>query len=158
MIGTADWAQLTALVHRYACLVDQRELDAAAALFTEDGELVLPAPPRSLAPTRAYRGRAEILRSLSAVNDTVATMHGILGVVVDLDGDDRASGAVTGVAHHLLARPGGVIDLVWYLRYRDVYRHGDRWRIARRELWIDWTETRPVGQARETAPTEDHDG
>jgi hypothetical protein len=53
------------------------------------------------------------------------------------------------VARHLIRQPDGeVVDQAWFLRYRDRYVREDRWRFARRELWIDWIETHPVSQWR----------
>lgn len=141
---TDDWAGISELVHRYAALVDRRDLDAAAALFVDDAELVLPMPPTSLAPVRRLTGRAEIRAGLNKVYDSIATLHGVLAVAVDRR-DGAVTGTVTAVAHHLVAQPtGGAVDFLWHFRYRDHYRLEHGWRFARRELWIDWTETRPV--------------
>jgi ketosteroid isomerase-like protein len=141
------WTAIHELVHRYAVLVDERDLDGAARLFVDDAELVLPTPPRTLTPVRELRGRAEIRAGLDALNDTLATRHGVLAVAVNPAGD---SGTVTAVAHHLLVRDTGLVDLVWHLRYRDRYRRtGGGWRFARRELWLDWIESRRVETALE---------
>jgi SnoaL-like protein len=58
------WSAIHELVHRYAVLVDERDLDGAARLFVDDAELVLPTPPRTLTPVRELRGRAEIRAGL----------------------------------------------------------------------------------------------
>ncbi|MEV0809915.1 nuclear transport factor 2 family protein [Micromonospora sp. NPDC050200] len=150
MITAADRADIGELVHRYAHLVDRREVQTAAELFTDAAVLVLPDPPGELGPVHRHVGRVEIVRALRSVCDIPVTLHGVLGLVVEPDGADGAVGSVTGVAHHVTDRPDGTTtDLIWYLRYADTYRCDDgRWRIARRALQIDWIETRPVRHRR----------
>src|SRR5690606_20992546 len=92
------------LVERYAALVDERRPEDAAALFVEDGELLVPAPPRHLGPTVPHRGRAEVAAAMAALGAFTATFHAVHGAVVDLDaGADGATGRVTCTAHHLSA-------------------------------------------------------
>jgi len=59
-----------------------------------------------------------------------------------------ATGAVTGVAHHLVAdgdADDGGVDVIWYLRYVDGYvATDDGWCIARRVLHLRGIEERPV--------------
>ncbi|GAA2358366.1 nuclear transport factor 2 family protein [Dactylosporangium salmoneum] len=146
MIAGSGREQLGDLAHRYAYLVDRRELSAAVELFTADAVLVLPDPPARLDPVRAYAGRQQIAEALAPLHGIAATMHGILGLVLEPAEPGTARGWVSGVAHHVTEHPDGAItDLVWYLRYADHYRHDDgRWLIARRELSIEWIEVRPV--------------
>jgi ketosteroid isomerase-like protein len=146
-VSPADRAALSDLVARYALEVDRRHLDRVAALFTEDGVLLLPAPPASLAPVVEHRGRAAVRRALEGVLEVRQTFHALLGEVYDV-GDDpgEAVGFVAGEAHHLAERaPGDVVDRLWRLRYQDTYRHTpDGWRIARRELHLASIENRAV--------------
>ena len=45
--------------------------------------------------------------------------------------------------HHSEASEAQV--LVWEVRYQDQFKlEAGRWRISRRDLLIDWTETRPI--------------
>jgi len=49
------------------------------------------------------------------------------------------------VAHHLLGESGEQIDHVMMIRYLDQYRREpEGWRIAVRELQVDWTEERTI--------------
>jgi hypothetical protein len=159
MITSADREEISALVQRYAHLVDRREVAAVADLFTDDAVLTLPDPPAALGPVRPYAGREEITRALWPLHDIPVTLHGILGLVIDADADDAgtAHGSVTGVAHHVTDRPHGTTaNLVWYLRYADTYRRDNgRWRMAGRALQIDWIETRPVRHRRAPVTRED---
>ncbi|MCW3843351.1 nuclear transport factor 2 family protein [Micromonospora yasonensis] len=150
MITAVDRAEISELVHRYAHLVDNREIGAVAELFMDAGVLVLPDPPAELGPVRQYAGRAQIVRALRSLSGIPVTLHAVLGLVVDPDGAGGAVGSVAGAAHHVSDRPDGTTaDLVWYLRYADTYRREDgRWRIFRRALQIEWIETRPVRHRR----------
>jgi ketosteroid isomerase-like protein len=150
VITAADRDEISALVQRYAQLVDRREIAAAADLFTDEAVLALPDPPARLGPVRPHAGRAEITRALRSLQDIPVTLHAVLGLVIDADGAGGAVGSVTGVAHHVTDRPNGTTaDLVWYLHYADTYQHDHgRWLIASRALQIDWIETRPVRHRR----------
>lgn len=159
MAELSDRARIGDLVRRYACLVDRRDLDAAAELFTEDAVLVLPDPPARLDPVRVHSGREEIRRALSAVADAAATHHEVTFLALAVcRATGTATGTVTGVAHHVFRRRGGdAVDVVWHLRYADTYRReAGRWRIARRELGLDRVERRVVtdGPAWDETPGE----
>jgi ketosteroid isomerase-like protein len=143
----ADRAELSDLVARYALLVDRRDLDGVAELFTEDGVLVLPGLPGTLEPTVVVEGRAGIRATLTAVERVPQTFHAVVGEVHENTADpDVRRGAVACTAHHYEPhRDGGVVDRVWHLRYSDTYRRGgEGWRIARRELQLGAVELHPV--------------
>ena len=150
MLTAADRAEIAELCHRYAVLVDARELAEVGALFADDAELVLPEPPDRLTGVRSVRGRAAIEQTLQAVVGLAATAHAVLaGAVKDgpSDGQRRATGL--GCGHRSGApsgrRPDGYTNTVWFLRYHDDYRRVDgQWRFSRRQLDISWIERRPV--------------
>jgi hypothetical protein len=152
-LGVADQVALGDLVARYALYADRRDFDGLKRLFTEDGVLVLPNPPKELGPVLTSTGRDEIAASLSSLNDIPVTFHALVGQVFDTGPrPGTATGHIACVAHHLSERePGKPGDLVWHLRYTDTYRLDETtrladatWRLARRELQIDWIETHPV--------------
>ena len=149
-LSVDDRLALADLVHRYASYVDARDLDRVADLFTEDGVLVSPEPPRTLEPDVERRGRAAIREALAGVLRATRTVHQVVGEVYDAGSSpDVAHGAITGVAHHLMERENGPVDLSWSLRYADDYRRtADGWRFARRALTIDVVESRPVAKVR----------
>jgi ketosteroid isomerase-like protein len=139
--------ELTDLVHRYAALVDDRDLAALARLFTDDGVLSLPDPPDELDPVHEHVGLDAIERAMGQLAAVPRTFHAVVGHVFDEAADGRtARGRVACVAHHVLdART----DLVWHVRYLDGYeRTASGWRISRRELHLDLIETRPLKRAR----------
>lgn len=155
MAEPSDRARIGDLVHRYASLVDRKELDAVADLFTEDAVLVLPDPPTRLAPVRAYAGRKGILQALAALREVPVTRHEVSHLALAVAGGaGTATGTVTGVAHHFFRRRGGgTTDVVWYLRYADTYRRdGGRWRIGRRELTLDRVERLAVAGCPDLEP------
>ncbi|MEU3270269.1 nuclear transport factor 2 family protein [Saccharomonospora sp. NPDC006951] len=146
-LSERDRLDLLDLAARYALYADRRELGALAGLFTEDGALVLPEPPASLAAITRHEGRGRIELALAALHDVPVTGHAVLGHVIDEQpGHGTASGTVTGTAAHVTDRPDGQSrNLIWHVHYRDRYRRGpDGWRFHTRELDIDWIETRPV--------------
>ncbi|WP_052583857.1 nuclear transport factor 2 family protein [Saccharomonospora iraqiensis] len=146
-LTTADRFALADLPARYARYVDDRRWQAALELFTDDAEFVLPDPPRTLAPTLVHRGHAGIADVLTALEAVPVTFHALVGEVVDAGPEPgTATGTVACEAHHLLdPGPGDTTDLVWHLRYTDVYRRvGDTWLFTRRALRLAWAETRAV--------------
>lgn len=146
-VSPTDRAALSDLVARYALHVDERNLDAVAELFTEDGVLVLPDLPASMLPTVVHEGRRGVRAALSAVARVPQTFHGVVGEVYDAGArPGLVRGSVACEAHHLAEKaPGEVVDRLWRLRYRDSYRHGeDGWRFARREVHLASVEVRPV--------------
>jgi ketosteroid isomerase-like protein len=145
-----DRVALSDLVHRYASYVDARDFDRLVDLFTDDAVLVVPEPPRTLEPDIERHGRDDIRQAVEGVLRAVRTVHQIVGEVYDAGpSPDAAHGAITGVAHHLMERDGGHVDLSWSLRYADDYRRTpEGWRIARRVLTIDVVDVRPVQKVR----------
>lgn len=155
-LTVADRVELADLVARYAATVDDRSFVAAAALFTDDAVLGMPSPPENLGPSTVYDGRAAITEALCAVEAFELTQHAIVGQIFDGD-DQTATGRVTSIAHHLGRRsPVEPRNLVWHMHYLDSYRNNDGvWRFARRELYVDWIETRTPRRWRIPDWTED---
>ncbi|MBV9092163.1 MAG: nuclear transport factor 2 family protein [Mycobacteriaceae bacterium] len=144
----ADRLALADLVHRYAAAVDDRRFAAAADLFVEDGELVVP-DSRSLTPVTHHIGRSAIQDALAAVTAVDRTEHAIVGEVYTGSRPERACGRITCVAHHWSGRDEQITDLVWHLRYDDEYvRTGQNWLFRRRRLTINAVESRPVRRLR----------
>jgi hypothetical protein len=149
----ADEAALAALADSYASAVDRRDGDALAALFTDDGVLVVAALPDGSRPEAVHAGRTRLARIPGLLGGYEWTLHQVVDRHYRLgapgaDDPDAATGVVRSVAHHV--RRSGVgagagTDTVWYLHYLDRYRReGGRWRIERRVLELEWTEERPV--------------
>lgn len=150
MLRTADRLALADLVHIYASAVDDRRFDDVAELFTENAELRLPEPPRSLEPVRNHHGRDGVRAAMASLAAVTRTEHAIVGeVYAAADERDYALGRITCIAHHWTISDGQASDLVWHLRYDDEYlRTRAGWRIHGRALTINAIETRPVRRLR----------
>ena len=141
---SADVAALRALVERYALSVDRRELDRLVELFVPDAVLVVPRPPESLTPTIERRGQDEIRSAMARLDRYAATLHAVVGHVVDVDAAAAgvaATGVVSCLAHHVMDDTVAV----WAIHYDDEYAQTDGgWRFRRRALTVEWIEERPV--------------
>ncbi|WP_305093013.1 nuclear transport factor 2 family protein [Prescottella sp. R16] len=140
-----DRLALSDLVAQYAIAVDRRDETVLAALFTTDARLVQ--PPDLVRPGRdpILSGAVGIASSiLAAVAHLHSTRHVVAQQLVEITGDS-ARGETYCEAHHMYPVEGGHRDHVVALRYLDEYHRADgAWRIARRELIVDFTENRTV--------------
>jgi ketosteroid isomerase-like protein len=128
------------LAHRYAAAVDDRDVDAVAALFTDDGVLAVARPPKHLDPVVEHVGPAGVREAMAALSVVPRTFHEVVGAVYD-----GTTGRIACVAHHVVERDGVVTDVVWHLRYRDSYvETTDGWRFARREVHVDLVSSHPL--------------
>jgi ketosteroid isomerase-like protein len=124
----------------YAHAADRGTGGEMAALFTEDAVLV--------SPDATLHGREAISRIPAMLHDMfTATRHEILNQTVEFGGGNEIAGETYCNASHLLHpdgdRPRQV--LVWSIRYQDRLCLSDGvWKIAHRELVLDWTEMRTV--------------
>jgi hypothetical protein len=111
-----------------------------ADLFTEDAVLV--------SPDATLHGREAISRIPAMLREMfAATRHEILNLTIEFRSDNEISGEAYCNASHLLhsdgERPRQV--LAWSIRYQDRLCLSDNaWKIAYRELVLDWTEMRTV--------------
>ena len=138
-----DRVALRDLVEAYARCADRIDGEGLAALFMPEG--VLRIVRRGVEETPAERvGREEIATAISRLDRYVATFHFVGNHYVTVDGDE-GTGEAYCVAHHLLGESGSQIDHVMMIRYQDQYRRQpDGWKLAVRELRVDWTEERTV--------------
>ena len=143
--------ELRDLSIEYAAAADERDGERFAGVFTPDGQLVVLRPQDQHHPVSTRSGRHQLAESTDALSRYVRTFHQISNHRYRI-GDGEAWGEVLCTAHHALAAPGGSgpgettgTDVVWVIRYRDTYRDtGPAWRIARRELHLQWIEERPI--------------
>jgi len=132
----ADRLAIRELACRYARAVDRRDWALARSLFSDDAVLV--------GPRFELVGLEAILRGLRSVERYRATFHAVVNQLVEIQGDE-ASGETYCLANHLLERDGQARKLDWGIRYQDRYRRVDgAWRIARRELIVDWEQDLPL--------------
>jgi hypothetical protein len=139
----ADTLALRELAEAYARAADRVDGPGLAALFMPEGLLRI-VRRGSEDPPAERHGREEIANAIARLDRYVKTFHFVGNHYVTVDGDE-ATGEVYCVAHHLLGDSGSQIDHVMMIRYQDQYRREpDGWRIAVRELQVDWTEERTV--------------
>jgi uncharacterized protein (TIGR02246 family) len=143
MNSVEDRIAIADLVNTYAQSVDHKDTDGVAALFCEDGELVVYVEPGSDEPRR-ITGREAVRESLSDLQRYSATFHAIASHTATVDGD-RATAETGCIAHHITGAEGEQRDRVWYLRYSDtLVRQSGTWCFARRELRVEVVARGPL--------------
>lgn len=149
-LSTDDLVALRQLVDAYAAAVDRRDRSAFAELFTADG--VLRVQPEG-GPAESGFGGAAVADSLDVLDVFHRTFHHVGGAVFAREGD-AVTGEVHCLAHHYERTSNGPVDLVMMIRYLDRYARSEAgWRIAERQVVIDWTELHPAHPKRR-APRE----
>jgi ketosteroid isomerase-like protein len=147
-VSEVDRTEIRRLIESYAGYADARQPDELAALFAEDGELLVWLDPAVEEPS-VRQGRAAIAEAIRFLSRFRHTQHVIANSVIDLGPDATTARAETHcTAHHLSGEGAEATDWTVYLRYSDDFtRAGGQWLIARRELRTMWTTTTSVGDA-----------
>lgn len=118
----ADRAAITDLLHAYCRALDEMDLDAIAALFTEDCVV-------SYGPSLESRGAARLVADLARLWRWRRTSHHLSNVTIRVDGDGAEAESYVIAWHE--APDGRTATL--FGQYRDrLVRTGQGWRIARR--------------------------
>ena len=139
----ADRLAIRELVDAYAHCADRRDPEGQKSLFSEDTHFVVYMDGQGSEPTQVLDGREALTPVFDALNNYQATMHFNGQSTIALDGD-RATGESYCIAHHLFTDEGERKLMVAHLRYDDGFiRLDDAWLFAERNLYVDWTETRP---------------
>ncbi len=129
-----DRDEITALVHRYAELLDAGDMDAVVAMFAH-------ATWRSAAAGTVLRTPQEIrgvYDRITLYDGVPRTRHLMNNLIIDLvDGADEASGRCYYTVLQSV-EPGAPIETILCGRYEDRYRRGpDGWELADRLFHID---------------------
>ncbi len=139
----ADRLAIRELVDAYAHCADRRDAQGQKSLFTEDTHFVVYMDGQGSEPTQVLVGREALTPVFDDLNRYQATMHFNGQSTIALDGD-RATGESYCIAHHLFTDDGERKLMVAWLRYADMFvKVDDAWLFAERNLYVDWTETRP---------------
>lgn len=143
--GQATIGALRDLSTDYGSAVDDRDGERFAGLFVADGELVVPKFPDSLEPVVTRRGHDVLRRIPDGLRVYDRTFHQMTNHRYVVDGG-LATGDVYCVAHHASSAGVGYgTDVVWFIRYGDVYRETDEgWRFVRRQLNLQWVEEHAI--------------
>ena len=130
-----DADEIAALVHRYARLLDDGDVDAVVALFEHSTW-------RSLPVGSTLRGSAEVrpvYENLIAQDASHPTKHLLTNLTIDVE-----PGATTASSHCywtvLRSVPGGGIEIALSGQYIDTFEKVDRsWRFTDRLITVDLT-------------------
>jgi hypothetical protein len=124
----------------YAQAMDERRADLIEAIFTQDGviegvDFKIDGRPAIAKMASTLGGRENAIFG--------KTLHYVMNHTAEVSGD-RAKGTAYCIAYHILKeRPASA--LIWYIRYYDDYiRAEGEWRIAHRQLVLEFTQTLPV--------------
>ena len=139
----ADRLALRELFDAYAHCADRRDAKGQKSLFTEDTRFVVYMEGEGSEPTQELTGREALTPVFDDLNRYETTTHFNGQSTIALDGD-RATGESYCLAHHLYTEDGERKLMVASLRYLDTFVKTDgAWLFAERNLYVDWTETRP---------------
>ena len=140
----ADELELRQIAADYARGVDVPDGQSVADLFLADGVLRICHRGKD-APFSERIGREAIATAMAGLSRYETTMHVIANQYLDIAGDS-AKGETYCMAHHIRQVEGkGLMNYVMGIRYLDEYRRtGEGWKIALRELQVEFTEDRPV--------------
>ena len=159
-LTAADRVELRALADRYARCVDRNDGPGLADVFRPDARLQVFRPSDATAPTSQSVGIDELTQIPARVAQMCLRTFHFVGNSVYEPGVDAvsASGEVLCQAHHLRvdAATGGGTNYVMFIRYFDQYRRNDdgAWRIADRQVLVDWTELHPADPTGGRLPAE----
>lgn len=132
-----EWA-LRRLVQLYARAADRNEPELFVSLFLENAAIE--------GPGFRVEGHEQI-RTVPGMlaQQFRGTMHCVFNQTVTIDGD-HAHGETYCIAYHRIdGEDGRPATLDWAIRYQDRFaRVGQEWRIACRQLVVEWTRTGPV--------------
>jgi hypothetical protein len=139
----ADRLAIRELIDAYAHCADRRNAEGQKSLFTDDTHFVVYMDGEGSEPTQILDGREALTSVFDDLNRYQATMHFNGQSTIALDGD-HATGESYCIAHHLFTDEGERRLMVAFLRYRDGFvKVAGVWLFAERDLYVDWTETRP---------------
>ena len=139
-------AELRQLAETYARGADRGDGELYASAFHPDATLHVFRAADQVNPDRIRRGHDELRGIPGMLGRYIRTFH-MLGQSTYEIGDERATGEVYCIAHHLFDNgDSSVTNHVMYIRYQDVYEPdgGGTWKIRQRGVVVDWTEQRPA--------------
>jgi hypothetical protein len=141
----ADRLAIRELFDAYAHCADTRDAEGQKALFTEDTRFAVYMNGPGTEPSSVLEGREALSPVFDDLNRYEATMHfnGQSTVILDRN---QATGDSYTIAHHVYTEDDNRMMMVAWLRYLDTFTKVDQtWYIAKREIILEWSETRPLG-------------
>jgi SnoaL-like domain len=141
----ADRFAIRELFDAYAHCADTRDAEGQKALFTEDTRFAVYMNGPGTEPSSVLEGREALSPVFDDLNRYEATMHFNGQSTVVLDGNQATGDSYT-IAHHVYTEDDNRVMMVAWLRYLDTLTKVDQtWYIAKREIILEWSETRPLG-------------
>jgi len=141
----ADRLAIRELVEAYAHCADRRDAKGQMALFTEDTHFVVYINAKDPTPSQELHSREALAPVFADLNRYAATMHFLGQSTILTLSDDRATGEVYCMAHHLTVDGSKRSLMLAALRYADTYvKKADVWLYAERLLYVDWLENRAL--------------
>lgn len=141
--GFEDWWAITRVISQYARCADERRFAEMAALFAQEGRMLL-FRPRAQHPAESPQGRDELIRAFEALTAFETTSHVLAPTVVEIDGA-AARASTRCMAHHISQTPEGRVRFTLADRYEDLLVRVDgAWLFQERRKYTDWTETAPL--------------
>ena len=144
-LESADRLAIRELFDAYARCADTRDAEGQKALFTSDARFEVYMNGPGSEPSSVLEGREALSPVFADLNRYEATMHFNGQSTVSLAGDSATGDSYT-IAHHVYTENGTRMMMVAWLRYLDTFTKTDQtWSIARRQIILEWSETRPLG-------------
>jgi ketosteroid isomerase-like protein len=141
----ADRLAIRELVEAYAHCADRRDAKGQMALFTEDTHFVVYMDAKNPKPPQELHSREALAPVFADLNRYAATMHFLGQSTIFALSDDRATGEVYCMAHHLTVNGSKRSLMIAALRYADRYvKKAGVWLYAERLLYVDWLENRAL--------------
>jgi SnoaL-like domain len=139
----ADRLAIRELIDAYAYCADRRDAAGQMSLFTADTEFLVFMDSRNPEPTQHLLGRTALAPVFDDLNKYEATTHFNGQSTIGLRGANSGVGVSYCLAHHVLVEGAARSLMIASIRYNDTFaKEGDTWLFSRRELLVDWTETR----------------
>ncbi|MBJ7307244.1 MAG: nuclear transport factor 2 family protein [Acidimicrobiia bacterium] len=143
----ADRHEIRKIVDDYALFADRVDNESLAGLFAPDGVLRI-FERGNPEPVRQRIGREEIAGAIKGLSRYDVTLHVVSNHYVEIEGD-VATGESYCRASHIRPVEGGVPEArenyIMNIRYLDEFiRTIEGWRIAKRELQVEFTEVSPI--------------
>ncbi len=117
----ADRLAIRELVEAYAHCADRRDAKGQMALFTEDTHFVVYMDAKDPKPSQELHSREALAPVFADLNQYAATMHFLGQSTILTLSNDRATGEVYCMAHHLTVDGTKRSLMIAALRYADTY-------------------------------------
>ena len=139
----ADRLAIRELIEAYAHCADRRDARGQLSLFTSDTHFVVYMNAEDPTPSQELHSRDALAPVFADLNKYAATMHFVGQSTILSLTNDRGTGEVYCMAHHLTVDGEKRRLMIAALRYYDKFVKIDRaWLFAERLLYVDWLEER----------------